>query len=257
MVYGRHNGQDTYKKIYPMLIYGKKYYIGIACSVSVIDQLGFAPTETDASRTTSVYVSITSETITSTQQYIIRAGYSHGASGIYVYYFDPLNTVTSSWLRIYDYKNNSLMFTGTSSASEKNFSFPTALHNRSYVISLIINQSSPGTTFNAYLVPGLVGKWSYAKINEIITTIFGYTPFRSYENPSAKAIVPWADVLVFVVFMFILFSIAGYNAALSGLASGGWFIFAGAMISGSPAIFVTMGVIILLMSFLYAWGDKS
>jgi hypothetical protein len=34
-------------------------------------------------------------------------------------------------------------------------------------------------------------------------------------------------------------------------------VFAGIMLSGSPTVYVIMGFIIMLMSFLYAWGEKG
>jgi len=197
-------------------------------------------------------------TTMSLHSYVTRAGFTAGATGMYVYYFDESNGVLSSWLRIYDYTNGSLMYHSSSTASVKNFTFAGALHNRTYSILLVINGSR--TVYFANLVSSeFIAKWSYSVINTTFNTIFGYTPFRKYDNTNGKlgrAIVPWVDVIVFVVFCLILFSISGYNAILSGIAGGGWFVFAGAMISGSPAIFVTVGVIILVMSFLYAWGGR-
>ena len=252
---------DSYKKIYPWLLYGVTYYIGITSSVGAVDRICFAPTSTDSSKSTSVYILIDINTTVSIPSYTIRSSFSGGATGLYVYYSDAFLSVISSHIRIYDYLNESLMYTGSSTASVKNYTFAGALHNRSYIIDLVINSSNSnfGFSYNIYLVPGIAARWSYAIINATFNTIFGYTPFRKYDNTGGKlgrAIVPWVDIIVFVVFCLIIFSISGYNAILSGMAGGGWMVFAGAMISGSPAIFIIVGIIILVMSFLYAWGGR-
>ena len=107
------------------------------------------------------------------------------------------------------------------------------------------------------LVPDVKPRWNYTKINNTLNAVFGYTPFRSYDHPTGSKIVPWVDIVIFVVFLFIIFTFSGYNAAIAGIGSGGWFVFAGAMISGAPWVWVPVGIIIMIVTFLYVWGDTG
>ena len=97
-------------------------------------------------------------------------------------------------------------------------------------------------------------KWNGTHINEFMNLTFGFSPFRQEDN---SVYVPWIDIIIAVISIFLICSFPGQSAGLCGLVVGGFDSFAGAFITGINPTIAVLGVVIFIWSLLYMWSKRE
>lgn len=236
---------DAESRVYPMLVYNEKYYIGVSCDVLTIDRIGdFVATSNTAQ--TDVRIPFQGAmTYTIYDLCTITAGWYAG--GLYVDYVDTTFGTVAVECTIYYYINESLFLVKNYTYTDtQNFTFDliegiNLTSNYKYQINTTLSGST-NSMFQGYyetgkcpIFAGISPITNNNTIDTIFTIIFGPSPIYNHDDPSI--FVPWAYILVFIVSFVLMASFGKLNAFIGGLAVGLFLIFAGTTITGLNALY--------------------
>lgn len=264
-------------EIYPMLIYEKKYFIGVGCDEYYVDRLGILPTTDD---TAPDPITIPATTIIDYAFYDVinlDIGWTNivGDTGtVYFYYQDTMSGTVAVNFTVYNCTVNSLgvivrgspIYWKNVTQSYYNFTFTTADIYTCYWFNISTNH----TTWDSIRETGsMFGPYTYynanitdiTSLNDLITKILGNTPFRNLDPKDDRygQSVSWTAVLVGVIAGIILLSLGQFNAFIGMMGTGIWLCGAPLFISGLPASYIAVGIFLISMSivFAYVWRQMQ
>jgi len=247
-------------EIYPMLIYDKKYRIGVGLysdSSKLIELVGLAPTGDDTTPEAIEIPFITTDYFTFFDVIDLDIGWLNTGSGLYVYYQDTLYGTNNVTFYVYNASNNdTLMYNETSTSDYKNFTYSDAEYNSSYTIVLVVNHTqwttNQSTSFTLY---GRISPITdITSLDDLLEKIFGRTPLQNFETGET---VPWSYILVGIVSFILMMSFGYFNATLGMMSTGLWLAASPGFILGLPVTFTVVGVFLVSMSVIFALGAKK
>jgi len=248
-------------EIYPMLIYNKKYRMGVGCSAITIPLIGNAPTGATVNPDAIVIPDPGNMSLTFFDIIDITAGWNGPGNGFWVFYQDTLYGTSSVTFHVWDY-NGTMIYNETSDQDFKNFTYAGAGNIFYYNWTITTNHSSftENVTIQAPMPPGMTPISDITSINDLLDTILGNTPLRNI-NPSDPlgrfgATVPHANVLVAIIFFILIASFGYFNAYVGCIASGLWLAFSYGAITGIPVGYLFAGVFLIAMAIVFALGGK-
>jgi hypothetical protein len=224
---------DSSAQIYPWLLYEKRYYIGIACSIAAIERIGLAPTS--SALTPQVVIPILTEHYYSLNDIIyVTFGWNNPAPGCWVRYQDTVFKTNNISLRVYNMSTGALVYWHNVSSFLFNFSCPIGNPHHSYTFRLNINHSYWALN---QTITGILYSYIYSLnasyLNYILNLTFGKTPIR---NPDTGQELPWIYILIGAVAFFILLSFSTINAFGAVAGAGLWLVFAGTLFHSLPEV---------------------
>jgi len=250
---------DSTDQIYPWLLYGKQYFIGVACSAAVIDRIGIAPTSSDTNP--QVIIPHLTEQIYNLHDIVmISYAWNDPAPGFWLQYLDTVFKTNNVTLRVYNLSDGSLVYTHGSSSFSTNFSCPFGNPHQTYTWVLIINHSywTTNQTASGILFPYMYPSHNASWANAILNMTLGTTPFR---NPDTGQEIPWIYVVIGGIAFLILLSFATINAPAGVAGAGLWFILAGTFFNHLPevgllgsAALIIGGCFMLILAIIAALG---
>ena len=247
------------EKVYPWLIYNKKYRIGVGNNKITLPLIGQPPT---GSETSPDPIVISDPGITSYGFFDVidfDIGWESNGIGFWVYYQDTLYQTRSVTFRVWDV-NGTMVYNDTSDQDYKNFTYAGAWHLYLYNWTITTNHTAWGyinQTVGADMWKGVVPLTDITSLNDLLNRTLGYTPFVSYDPATEGQEVSWTYVLVFVIGFIITCSFGAYNAYVGTLAVGLWLSFSGAYITGvALLVFVPVGIFLITMTIIFAMGGK-
>ena len=249
------------QKIYPMLIYNKKYRVGVGCSSITIPLIGNAPTGSTLSPDALVIPDPKNMTYAFFDIIDIDAGWNGPGNGFWVYYQDTLYGTNSVTFRVWN-NTGSMVYNETSTQDYKNFTYAAASDILFYNWTITTNHTSftENVTIQAPMYPGMTPISNINNISDLLDTILGNTPFENLDplDPLGRygQTVPWAEVLVGVVAIIIILSFGYFNAYVGTIACGLWLSFSYGAISGLPVAYLFVGVFLVAMAVVFALGGK-
>lgn len=248
---------DGESSIYPMLLYGRTYFIGIASPYYIFDAFAQFVCNDLLSHSTKI---VNSNNTVDVINMFLRTGWVSSSGGIWLNYNDVNRFITGTMFRVYDYNNNTLgnlLYGSYSSLYFHNYTYAAANHSRNYLLSFTINASGYSNVYNItmFKYDNTTRHFNGSHINQFMNLTFGYSPFRDVNNP--EIYVHWVDVLLAIIGILFVCSFAGDYAGMVGLVCGGFYIYAGAFISDVTILAVPLGVILIIFSLLYLWSKKQ
>lgn len=243
------------RQVFPMLIYNKKYFIGMGSNNLTIDRIGVAPTPDDTTPETIEIPLIDNITYTFFEVINLNIGWNDPGSGLYVLYQDTLFGTISATIWIWD-MNNTLVFSETTTDNTHNFTYAGANWSQTHNIRLTVNHEIWPTnqTINFSLPGGISAITDITSLDDLFDTIFGNTPFINYETGET---IQWTYVLVGVIAFIILTSFGYFNAAVGMMGVGGWLMIATVFISGIPVAWFAVGVFLIAMGLIFGLGGRN
>jgi len=242
------------QKIYPWLIYNKKYYVGVGCTELTLSRIGIAPTGPETSPDPINIPDPQNITYSFFDIIDIDAGWNGPGSGFYVYYQDTLYGTYSVTFRVWD-RNGTMVYNDTSDQDYKNFTYSGAWWLYSYNWTITTNHTIwlTNQTIQNPMPPGMTPISDITSIGDLINKTFGNTPFVNFDTGEE---VSWPHVLVFVIGFILCCSIGAYNAYVGTMAVGLWLTFSAAAIQGIPIGVALVGVFLIAMAVVFAMGGK-
>jgi len=250
---------DATAQVYPWLLFEKRYFIGIACSVAAIERIGIAPTST----TLNPQIIIPLQT---TQYYnlndiiVVSFGWENAPPGCWVSYQDTVFETNNVSLRVYNMSTGNLLYWHNVSSFLHNFSCPVGNQHQTYYFILTINHTywALNQTITGILYPYAFPSHNGSYLNYLLNITFGQTPFVNEETGDE---LPWIYVLIGAVAFFILLSFATINAFAAVAGSGLWLALAGTFFSNLPevgtlgaAALVIGGFFMVILALIAALG---
>jgi len=250
---------DSEKKIYPWLVYGKRYFWGIYCSDLAIAKVGILTAREDTVPILTIdYIANLSYSILDI--YDISSGWISPTPGMWVYYDDTSLYTTSVNLSVYYLYNGTYVYGASSTAVTYNFTYALANQSRDY--KWLLNISNPLWTDNVS-----IGGVKYAvtsplfdaiSLDEILNLTLGTPAFRNLDTGEY---VPWIYVAIFIIAFIILMSLGSEHSVGAIAGVGIWLMFAGAMFGGLMVIgflsalgLIGVGFFLLCMAIIAALG---
>jgi len=248
---------DTSGVVYPWLVYGKKYFIGMYCDVMSIERIGTCPT----GDTQAVDIRIPYE-----------ANYSYGFldlinldigwydDGFYVAYQDTTSSTVIITFEVFYYDNETNTgHSENSTFSTGNFTYTTAEGcntSISYIWRLtaelegidvdgVSNKYSGTYIIESSMPSGNFTIINVATLDDLIEIIFGISPIYNYDRPGDTP-VRWTYILLFGFSFILLVTFGKLNAFLGMMACGMGIGIGGALIGGIGWVMVIAILMIVL-----------
>ena len=261
---------DTQGQVHPWLIYDKKYFIGVACTLSRYDRLGIAPTGSETSPTEIRIPAQFNQTYNFFD--IINLNFGATDTEFWANYFDTTQSTTNVTFLVYGYFNGTLLYNETASSSSKNFTYANIngfSSTNSYTFNIIANITADG--YEGKYELGSLPWWSgFTNITDNgtldywLTIMFGQSPLYVPTGGGAEnagAIVPWTYVLIFSLCFILMTTLGRLNAFVGTLSVGATLSFSGAMIYGANQLFanyswwegavlVTVGAFVIILGII-------
>jgi len=247
-------------EVHPMLVFDKKYFIGVGSTIDTVDRIGIAPTEEDTTPE-PIYIPQTSSIQYSFFDIVnTDFGWEDADTGLWVDFQDTSFDTTSATLRVY-YENGTEAYNETTTLSSYNFSFLAANQSYDYDIWLEVNNTEIWNTnisINFTMYAGMTPVYDSTSLDDLLDTILGNTPMRQFDNegnPTGVA-VSWTYIFVGLVAFILILSFGHINAYLGMLSTGMWLIASETLISGLPFVFVAVGGFLIAMAIIFGMGSK-
>lgn len=252
---------DATDKIYPHLIYEKGYLcrVGLVSDTDQYTHMGLAPThQTIAER---LIIPAIDENATYIFDNVITLTAGWTGNSIYVTYADALFETESLTCTINEYLTGAEVYTSTVSGfSEYTFTTPALDPDTTYTVTLTVVHPSLQSLYGDDVVlefpvlPGIDEITSAAKYNNLITVILGLAPFY---NPTTMEQMNWVEMMMFFVIIGIFCMLLRLHAPLAFFVTGGFSIAFYTFVSGLSIAFVTVGILMLFIGFLYFLSGYS
>jgi len=241
---------DSSQRVYPWLLFGKSYFIGIGSNTYIINNVGLAP-NSDPS-TTTPQVTVIGNTshaynlqdvinVTSGWYFTVHTNSTYSYNSFWVKYIDKSSQTIFAILRIYNITSGVLLQTNTTNSSIANWSYhnPNPYYPSSYkwVITIkhpywtddqgrYLNQTI--TSFIYPYFPLGHGRYNGSWINYFLNNTIGPTPFKNTDkgSPWYGKEVPWVYVIIFFIAIFLALSFDPEHINVGVIASGLWLMFA-------------------------------
>ena len=248
-------------EVYPMLVYDKKYFIGVGCSELEIDRIGIAPTTTNTAPDPIYIPPSVNVTYAFFDVINLDVGWMGGGSGLYVYYQDTLFGTNSVTFTVWCYSNGTLVYQTTSDQSYKNFTYPAANQSLSYTYKIEVNHTVWLTNMSvqARINAGMTPITDIVSLENLLQKILGNSPFINYDpaSPNYGQSIPWTEVVVGAIAIILIASFGYANATLGMLSTGLWLAAAGTIIEGMSWQFPAVGAFLIALSIVFAIGGKE
>jgi len=250
---------DTELKMYPWLVYSKKYFMGVSCDDFSVENLGIAPSEQNEEPQIVIPFSYTETN--NFFEYINLTIWWQDATTLGLTYLDTDYSSTNVTLKLY-YWNNTLISTDYYNDLSNFNHFWLGLNNTySYKIEVITVNGIWQDGLSSGRIPfyGVLSlSVSSTTINNIMTTIFGKSPLWVQNIDGSERTVPWSQVIIFGVAFILLVTLGKLNAFLGMSITGGWLIISSAAITGvqllGGAALVTIGIFLIALSIIGLLG---
>jgi len=245
---------DSSQRVYPGLLFGKRYFIGVGSSTTIIDDVGISP-NSDPSTTTPQITIIGNEShayniqdiinITSGWYYTVHANGTYSYNSFWVKYIDSTSLTTSVTFRVYNITSGTLLQTNTTNLSVYNWSYhnPNPYYPSSYKTSITINHPywSSNQTVMSFIYPYTPfghGRYNGSWINYFLNHTIGPSPFRNTDkgSPFFGKEVPWVYIFIFFIAIFLALSFDPEHINVGVIASGLWLMFSAYIFSSLPVI---------------------
>ncbi len=242
---------DSAQKVYPVLLYEKAYFTGVADNDTLIgyENIGLAPNHALTEETIIIYLRDI-ETITIDDAIDIHYGWSSGAAGLWVLYEDSESNTIWVNVTVYNASDGSYEWSeNVSDADAYNFTWPAAYHDSSYEIVITIMHGDFGyVQVKVPIAPGMSTLTTAAFIDAMFYDIFGVAPFYNTETGVA---ISWTHMIILFI-AILLGMIIVYNPTIGIMAPGIWLIVAYILISGLPFAWLAVGFLLITMGIVYA-----
>ena len=225
---------DSSAQIYPWLLYEKRYFIGIACSVAAITRIGVAPTS--SALNPQIIIPLVQELYYALNDIIIvEYGWNNPAPGCWVSYYDTVFKTNNVSLRVYNMSTGARLYWHNVSTFLFNFSCPVGNPHQTYSFILTINHTywALNQTITGILYPFAYANHNGSWLDYILNMTFGPTPIRNEDTGQE---LPWVYILIGGVAFFILLSFSTINAFGAVAGSGLWLVFAGTFFNNLPEV---------------------
>lgn len=224
---------------YPWLVYGKKYFIGTACTEASIERIGIAP----AGETQTATVIIPLDPSSSYTMFdLINIDVSWYDDGFYVDFQDTTATTEEATFYVYNYTTGDLIYSDSVETNSNSFTFSTVDGcelNTKYKWKLQVNLTDQSyDTGQLVIFPGFSTITDVTSIDDIIDQFLGDPPIH---NPDTGAYVPWTYLLIFGLAFSMLALFGKENGFLGCLAAGAILIISGVAIGGMDQVFTGYG----------------
>ena len=270
-----HEYFDTQGQVHPWLIYDKKYFIGVACSLLRYERLGIAPTSGETSPTEIRIPAQFNQTYNFFD--VINLNFGATSTEFWANYFDTTQSTANVTFFVYGYYNKTLLYEEMVNSSSKNFTYsvvdgfsPTS----SYIFDIIANITAEGYEGKYELEGGGIPWWAgFTNITDNgtldywLTIMFGQSPLYvpSGSNENVDATVPWTYVLIFSLCFIFMATLGRLNAFVGTLSVGSVLAFSGAAIYGANELFanyewwegpvlVTVGAFVIVLGLVGLMG---
>lgn len=250
---------DTELKMYPWLVYGKKYFIGVYCDALNIPNLGIAPSEQNEEPQIIIPFEYVGEN--NFFEYI-ELDIEWVGNSIVLTYLDTDYSSTNVTLKLYYYNNTTLMNTAYyNDLSSFVHSWGGLNRSHSYKIEVIVVNGIWPNGKSSGLFPffGIMElSVSSSTINSVLETIFGRTPMISNVEGVERE-VEWVYIGIFGMSFILLVSFGKLNAFLGSTVVGMWLLFANVAITGidplpNGAVLAAVGIFIIVLSIVGLLG---
>jgi len=244
-------------EVYPMLLYKKKYRIGVGLvsdNTTIIGLIGLAPTTDNTVPEPIEIVWSTSINYSFFEVIDLTIGWIDGGQGLYVYYANRLLTTNSATIRIYT--NGSLVYNETVAQNSYNFTYLTANQSISHVINIEVDTETwvYNNSVNFTMVAGNYTITDILSLDDLLERFLGQSPFQNFET---GYVIPWSYMLVGILAFIIAGTFGYFNAHLGMMSTGLWLAASVGFIAGIPVHFAIVGVFLIAMSIIFALGAKQ
>jgi len=247
-------------EVYPMLIYDKKYRIGVGCSSLVIDLIGLAPTSDNAAPENINIPLIFDLSYSFFEVIDLDIEWAPTATGFWVNYTDVLEGTNSVTFTVWNSTGDEV-YNETSTQYNKNFLYAAADKNYKYKYRIEVNHTvwTSNQSITATIGIGMTPITDITSLEDLLQTIFGNTPLQNLDprSPNYGQKVQWSQLLVGVIAGIIMLSFGAYNAYVGTLGCGMWLCFSFGAIDGIPPQFLLVGVFLIVMSIIFALGGAK
>lgn len=240
-------------EVHPMLVYDKKYRIGVGKSGLTIPLVGLAPTGEDTTPE-PILIFFEGEANYSFFEAIDLDIGRNGATGLYVNYYDTTLSTTSVTMRVY--WNGTEVYNETSLNNLKNFTYAAAVITKAYYVEIEVNSTlwSENKSTGFMLYGNITTITDITSLEDLLEKIFGNSPFVNQETNEA---VPLSYVMVAAIAFILLTSFGYFSAYLGMMSVGVWLAAVPGFVSGLPLQFSVVGIFLIAMSFIFAIGSKG
>ena len=238
---------DATSQIYPWLVFGNRYFLGVHSTVLEIDRIGYFDA-TYLIQQTDIRIPYQGNVVYNIFD-LCTITYGWYATGFWVHYLDTTGSTILSEFTVYNYTNENFI----PAATEITMYAPNRIYYFDAAHGCSVTQNYKfqiNTTLNGLKSQYYQGNYSTGKmpifanitnitsnqtLDDIFQIIFGDSPI--HDSSDSTIFVPWAYIVIFVGAFVLLLSFGKLNAFLGGLAAGLFLSFAGAVVTGVQTLF--------------------
>jgi hypothetical protein len=245
-----------------MLVYDKRYYIGVSCDAVSFERISTYIAGDEQNPKIIIPYRYTS-TFTFFDIMELEVGWY--ASGFFVNYQDTTGYASRVTFYVWDYNNDTLMFTETKYVSIYNFTYVCNTSRAwKYNLEVVLDDTDTddevdysGTYWLAnptgatIIFPGIDYIVTINTINDIFQIMFGDSPMY---NDDTGASVEWTYIAMFGFSFILLVTFGKVNAFVGSLAVGLFLAISGGYIFGLVSSILVIGVFIIGISIVGLMG---
>ena len=265
---------DSTGRIYPWLLFNKKYSVGVGSDSFRVDDIGIAPNSLCGEVNPQITIPASSNYTYALNQVInITTGWDidilpSGAlyyNSFWVLYYDTAQQTNSVLFRVYNYTNNVVMQQNSTTLFIYNFTYHVSNHTNpalyKWCITIDHQYWDTNQTICSVIYPygyanhgPINGSW----INWFLNHTLGPSPFKNVDTGQE---VPWVYVFIAFLAFFILMSFDAEHINVGVMGSGMWLMFSGFIFNHLQTIgalgavgIVTVGLFMILMGLFAEYG---
>lgn len=253
---------DSSRIIFPMLVYDKRYYIGVSCDSLSFERISTYIAGDDQNPKITIPYQYT-ELFTFYDLMEVDIGWYD--SGFFLEYQETTGYIQSVTFYVWGYDNDTLMYTDTKYISVYNFTYPCNTSKAwKYNLKVVIDDTDPDDNINhsgtywlaassgaTIIFPGIDHIITINDINDIFEIMFGDSPM---QNEKTGASVEWTYIALFGFSFILLVTFGKLNAFVGGLAVGLFLVISGGYIFGLMSTILAIGVFIIGISIVGLLG---
>ena len=249
---------DTSEKVKPMLLYGKKYYIGVTCDIVSYSRLGIAPSGSDLSPTVRIPYE---EELVFNFYDLVDLDVGWYGDGFYVDYLETTGAIQRTYFNVTDYDTGATIHSENVAVSNYNFTFTTGEGcdlETAYIweVTTILNHNmsiyqGTFTSGKIPIFPGMTQITSATSVDDMLELIFGASPMYNTETGQEVA---WSSIGFGSICVILLLTFGKINAFLGSMAVSLFMLIIPAIVSGINALVIISAFLLLGISVIGLMG---
>ena len=250
---------DTELKMYPWLVYAKKYFMGVYCDDVSVANLGIAPSEQNEEP--QIIIPFSYIETHNFFDYIVLTFWWQDSTTLGFTYLDTDYSSTNVTLNLYWWNNTLISTNYYNDLSNFNHFWVGLNDTYSYKVEVItVNDIWPdGLSSQNIPIYGIIRlSVTHTTVDNVMETMFGKSPLWMQNIDGTEREVPWSQVIIFGVAFILLVTLGKLNAFLGMSVTGGWLLFSSVAITGvqlaGGAALAVVGLFLIALSIIGLLG---